>query len=118
MTLPQTGAVRLITSSKALIVLSSNAFVFALVVLGRLPPPAFVDFAKWTIGLLIAGIAGEDASRAFASRPAATAPSATAYASTLAPPPPSSPPASLRDRATPAEGVPRPPRVPDVDWGG
>jgi len=103
--MPQTGIVRLFTSSKMLVVFFAMVFVFVLELL-KLDSTRFVTFITVTIPTLLLTIAGEDSVSKLAARPRAPAPSPVTINNTVPPP------ASAVDVT-----IPGPTTIP-IDWSG
>jgi hypothetical protein len=83
--LPQTGVVRLLTSSKGIAFLGAVVAVTTLAAMRVLDGPQVIDFLKWVLPTYMAATAAEDFAKHLATRPRAAPPSAVA---TVTMPPP------------------------------
>ncbi len=86
--MPQTGIVRLFTSSKSLAVLGAMLMVFVLMLM-HIDPEPFMAFAWKVVTAYVLGSSAEDVAQKIATRPSAPtpAPSAVATINTMPPPP-------------------------------
>ncbi len=105
--MPQTGIVRLFTSSKSLAVLGALVLFFTLMVL-HIDPEPFGNYAWKLVTAYVLGASVEDAAGKLAQRPRTPGPTATA---TVYPGPPSIAP----NPAEVARAVPPAPLMPS-DW--
>lgn len=100
--LPQTGVIRLLTSSKGIAFLASVIAVTTLAALHVLDGAQVVDFLKWVLPGYMAATAAEDFSKHLATRPRSLAPTATANV-TL--PPPAQPGIIIGDSLAPSSST-------------